>query len=44
MVSEQACPCHHEVDESMRAARLNFRIYRTSEFKQYCHVGNTAQQ
>ena len=41
IVSGKSCPCHDKADES---ARLISYIHDTSEFKQYCHVGNTARQ
>ena len=46
MVSEQTCTINHNMDQACgeRLARLISHIHYTSEYKQYCHVGNTAKQ
>ena len=46
MVREQTCSCFHQWTRACdkRLARLISYIHHTCEFKQYCHVGNTAQQ
>ena len=46
MVGEQACACYKKWTQSCdkRLARLISYIHHTSEYRQYCFVGNTAQQ
>ena len=46
MVCKQACSCHHEVTRACdkRLARVISYIHHASEFKQYCHGGNTGPQ
>ena len=46
MVREQACSCHHEMDESMWQIFSTFYLVHSSHewIQTYCHVGNTAQQ
>ena len=50
MVSQKTCTCDHKNGPELgtnvwrRAARLISYIHCTSEYKQYCHVGHTAQQ
>ena len=46
MVSQQIGTCDHKMTRACdkRLARLISYIHCTSEYKQYCHVGNTAQQ
>ena len=43
MVSEQTCTCCHQMDQSLLARLISY-IHYTSEFKQHCHMGNTALQ
>ena len=40
------CSCGHKMDKSLRRAlgALTPYIHHTSEYRQYCYVGNTAQQ
>ena len=47
MVSEQTCTIHHKMDQSMWQTLESIDliyIHHTCEYKQYCYVGNTAQQ
>ena len=46
MVSEQTCKIDHKMDQSLwqLLSRLISYIHHTSEYKQYCHVGNNAKQ
>ena len=46
MVNEQTCTIHHKWIKACdkRLNRLNSYIHHTCEYKQYCHVGNTAKQ
>ena len=46
MVCEQTCSCGHKWTKACdkRLARLISYIHHTSEYRQYCYVGNTAQQ
>ena len=41
MVSQQTCPINQSCDR--RLARLISHIHHTSDYRQCCHVGNTAQ-
>ena len=43
VVSKQTCTIDYEIDRSCdkRLSRLISYIHHTSEYKQYCHVGNT---
>ena len=45
VVCEQTCSCGHKRQScDKRLARLISYIHHTSEYRQYCYVGNTAQQ
>ena len=46
MVSEQTCTIDHKMDQACdeRLSRLISYIHHTCDYKQYCHVGNTAKQ
>ena len=46
MVREQICSCGHKWNKACdkRVARLISYIHHTCVFRQYCYVGNTAQQ
>ena len=47
VVCEQTCSCGHKMDKILwqtRLARLISYIHHTSEYRQCCYVGNTAQQ
>ena len=46
MVREQTCSCYHKWTKACdkRSCRLISFIHHPKEFKQHCHVGNTAQQ
>ena len=47
MVCEQTCSCGHKMDKNLvtnALARWISYIHHTSEYRQYCYVGNTAQQ
>ena len=45
VVCQQTCKSSHKMDSGdRRLARLISYIHHTSEYKQYCHVGNTAKQ
>ena len=45
MASIQTCTSSHQMDQSLWRTLRSFHFFHhTSEFKQYCHVGNTAQQ
>ena len=46
MVSEQTCTIDHIMDQSLSQTTVSFDLlhsWKTCEYKQYCHVGNTAK-
>ena len=46
MVREQTCTIDHKMDQSLdkRLSRSVSYIHHTCDYKQYCHVGDTAKQ